>query len=163
MIISILAAVSENGMIGVDNRLPWKLSDDLKYFKAKTFGKYIIMGRKTFDSIGKPLKGRTNIILTRNKSIQIEGAIIMHTLIAAVEYAKNQNQDEIFIVGGADIYKQSVPLSHKIYLTRVAARLEGDAFFPELNWNEWKIKSKTDFSKNDKNDYGFQILELERK
>src|SRR3990172_6719097 len=117
MIISIIAAVSENSIIGVGNRLPWKLSDDLKHFKAKTLGKFVIMGRATFNSIGKPLKDRTNIVLTRNKILNIVGAITMHSLSGAIEYSKSQKQDDLFIVGGADLYRQSVPLSDKIYLT----------------------------------------------
>ncbi len=162
MIISIIAAVSENGVIGNGNRLLWKLSDDLRHFKKLTLGRFVIMGRNTFNSIGKPLKGRTNIVLTRNDSLKIEGVTIIHSLPGALEFARNQNQNEVFIIGGADLYRQAYPLTGKIYYTKVAADLKGDACFPEIDWNAWAVISGTSYEKDDKNEFSFQIFEMER-
>ncbi|HLF33726.1 MAG TPA: dihydrofolate reductase [Cyclobacteriaceae bacterium] len=162
MIKSVIVAVSENGVIGSGNQLPWKLSDDLMHFKSLTMGKFIIMGRNTFLSIGRPLKGRTNIVLTRNNSLEIAGVLTMHSLGQALEYAEGKNQEEVFIIGGADIYRQAVMIVDKIYYTRVAAHIRGNVYFPDLNWSEWKVKSSADYLQNDKNQFPFQILELER-
>jgi dihydrofolate reductase len=162
MIKSVIVAVSENRVIGSGNQLPWKLSDDLMHFKSLTMGNFIIMGRNTYDSIGHPLKGRTNIVLTRNKSLEIAGVITMHSLSQAVEYAEDKKQEEVFIIGGSDIYRQAVLVADKIYYTRVAAHIEGNVYFPELNWSEWVVRSSVDYLQNDKNQFPFQILELGR-
>ena len=162
MIITIIVAVAKNNVIGKNNRLLWKLSDDLKHFKKVTMGHYIIMGRKTFESIGKPLSGRINIVITRNQNREIEGVIKKGSVKEAIDFAENQSQNEIFIIGGAEIYHQTISLADKIYYTRVDTEFEGDVFFPGINWDEWYINSKTDYPKTHKNDYSFQILELVR-
>lgn len=163
MLISIIVAVSENGAIGKNNELLWRLSEDLKIFKRRTSGHAIIMGRKTFDSIGKPLPNRLNIVISRNTDLKIDGSEIAYSLEKAIQIAKNKSEkDEIFIIGGEKIYNLSVNLVNKIYLTKVKTKIEGDAFFDISLFEKWKIVSKIDFKKDDKNEYDFEILELEK-
>lgn len=163
MKISMIVAVAENGVIGADNQLIWHLSDDLKNFKKITSGHFIIMGRKTYESIGKPLPNRTNIILSRNASFGPEDCLVFATVEQALEFAKSQAQEEIFIIGGEQVYRSLFDRADKLYLTRVFANPEGDAFFPTLHYDKWKIVSKTNYKKGDRNDFDFEILELERK
>jgi dihydrofolate reductase len=163
MIISIIAAVAENSVIGANNQLIWHLPEDLKYFKKITMGKYILMGRKTWESIGKPLPGRTNIIITKNPDYKAEGCLIFHSLHEAVDYSESQEQDEIFIIGGGKIYRNALKLTNKIYLTKVHTKCRGDAFFPELNNNEWEIIDKVKYKKDDRHPYDFDMLQLIRK
>ncbi|RPH29378.1 MAG: dihydrofolate reductase [Bacteroidales bacterium] len=139
MTISIIVAVAENNAIGYDNHLLWHISEDLKRFKNLTIGHHIIMGRKTYESVGKPLPGRINIVISRQESYSVEGGLIAKSLEEALELAKQDS--EVFIIGGAEIYKQALPITDKIYLTRVHAGLVGDAFFPELNLSEWSTES----------------------
>jgi dihydrofolate reductase len=134
MIISIIAAVSNNNVIGKDNKLPWHLPGDLKRFKELTTGHTIIMGRKTFESIGRPLPSRRNIVVTRNKDYKADGVEIIHSIKEALDLVKNE--DEVFIIGGEEIYKLALPMANKIYLTRINKEYDGDAFFPELG-PEW--------------------------
>lgn len=133
--ITLIAALAENRVIGKDNDLIWHLSADLKRFKALTTGHHIIMGRKTFESIGKPLPNRTTVIITRNTDYQVEGCITAHSLEAALDQAKGD--DQAFIIGGAEIYKQALCLVDRMELTRVEAEFDGDAFFPEFNEENW--------------------------
>lgn len=156
--ISIIAAISENRTIGKNNRLPWHIPEDLKRFKSLTLGHPIIMGRTTFESIRKPLPGRTNIIVTRNKEFKAEGCVICNSLNEAINVAKRNNQGEIFIIGGGQIYEQAIEFADKIYLTIVKGSYEGDAFFPDYAPFS-KIISKTD--SKDKN-YSYTFFELER-
>lgn len=139
MIKSIIVAVAENDVIGYDNHLLWHISEDLKRFKSLTLGHHIIMGRKTFESIGKPLPGRISVIISRQENLKIEGCIVVNSLDEAFEVAKNDS--EAFIIGGGEIYKQALPIVDKIYLTRVHAGFAGDTFFPELNLSEWSTES----------------------
>lgn len=163
MLISIVVAVAENHVIGKDNTLIWKLSDDLKNFKRITSGHSIIMGRKTFDSIGRPLPNRTNIIISRNNELKIEGCFVVNSLEAAFRLAANSDgNDEAFIIGGATIYEQALPFVDKVYLTKVNASPEGDAFFDASVFDSWKIISEKTFAQNEKNDHDFEILELVR-
>jgi dihydrofolate reductase len=148
--ISLLVAVSENQVIGVNNQLPWHLPNDLKYFKKLTTGHTIIMGRKTFDSIGKPLPNRTNVVITRNKQFHVEGIICKHSITEALE--DNNSADEVFIIGGDTIYKQSLAYCDRVYLTRVHTIIaNGDAFFPELKLDEWKLTSSEEGILDEKN------------
>ena len=140
MDISIIVAVAENSVIGKDNQLLWRLSEDLKLFKKRTTGHAIIMGRKTFDSIGKPLPGRTTVVVTRNKSLQIEGCIIAHSLNEAI--AACAGDDEIFVVGGAELYAQALPLANTLYLTEIQQDIIGDAHFPAFNTKYWQEISR---------------------
>ena len=162
MLISLIVAHSSNRVIGIDGQLPWHIPDDLKYFKAITIGKPIIMGRKTFDSIGKPLPGRLNIIITKNTDLTIEECVVVNNLEAAITEAKNyfktQNteQEEIFIIGGAQIFKQSMEFVNKIYITEVHAEYAGDVFFDELSDNDWiEVGRDLHDSQNDKIPFSF--------
>ncbi len=128
--------MSQNRTIGINNTLPWHIPEDLKRFKALTMGHHMIMGRKTFDSIGKPLPGRTTVIVTRNQELKIAACVIAHTLKEAI--AACAGDDEIFIIGGAEIYTLALPLANTIYLTEIQQEVTGDAFFPELNKNAWQ-------------------------
>ena len=162
MLISLIVAHSSNRVIGIDGQLPWHIPDDLKYFKAITIGKPIIMGRKTFDSIGKPLPGRLNIIITKNIDLTIEECVVVNNLEAAITEAKNYfktqdtEQEEIFIIGGAQIFKQSMEFVNKIYITEVHAEYAGDVFFDELSDNDWiEVGRDLHDSQNDKIPFSF--------
>lgn len=159
--ISIITAWAENKVIGKDNKLPWKLPADLKRFKELTLGKPVIMGRKTFKSIGKPLADRLNIVLTGDKNFKAEGVIAVHSLEETVKAAGDAG--EIMVIGGASVYKEFLPLAQKIYLTVIAAEFEGDAFFPDFNFNEWKTVSREDHEPDNKNLYHYTFMILERK
>ena len=146
MRISLVVAVAENGVIGRDNALPWRLSSDLKRFKAITMGKPIIMGRKTYESIGKPLPGRTNIVLTRDTGFHPEGVEVVHDMASAVAVAEAAARDggvsEIMVIGGVGIYELALPEADRIYLTEVHASPEGDAMFPPLDAGDWLEASR---------------------
>ncbi|WP_337045094.1 dihydrofolate reductase [Emticicia sp. 17c] len=163
--ISIIVAVAENGAIGKDNQLLWRLSADLKQFKALTTGHAIIMGRKTFDSIGKPLPNRTNIVVSRQKSVSADEAVLVaSSLQEAIKLAYQvKADDEVFIIGGGNIYEQALELTDKIYLTEVKANIEGDTFFPKLKADEWKEVARQAYEKDEKNDYDFEVITLVRK
>ncbi len=141
MTISIIVAVAENQVIGFDNHLLWHISEDLKRFKSITLGHHVIMGRKTYESVGKPLPGRINIVVSRKENYKVEGCLVAKSIDDALELAKEDS--EVFIIGGGDIYKQALPLTEKIYFTRVHAGFPGDTFFPELNLSEWATESIT--------------------
>ncbi len=159
---SIIVATAENGVIGKDNQLLWRLSADLKQFRILTTGHSIIMGRKTFESIGKPLPNRTNIVISRQKDFDFpEGILQTNSLEKAIEMARNAaGSEEIFIIGGGNVYKQALDITDKIYLTEVKANFEGDAFFSKLNENEWKETSRISYAKDEKNEYDFDFVEL---
>ncbi len=142
MIISIIVAMGSNRVIGKDNKLLWHLSEDLKMFKKITMGHHMIMGRKTFESIGKPLPGRTTIIITRDRSYTQEGCHICHSLEDAITLAKDANEIELVICGGGEIYAQALKLADKIYLTRVDYDQEGDTYFPEIDMTNWQVQEQ---------------------
>ncbi len=132
--ISLIAAISTNNVIGRDNKIPWHISEDFKRFKSLTMGHPIIMGRKTYESIGKPLPGRINIVITRDENYSPEGVDVVHSVDKAVDLAKTkEGSDEIFIIGGGQIYSQSMDLADKIYLTVVEQEVQGDIFFPDYS------------------------------
>jgi dihydrofolate reductase len=161
MKLSIIVAVSENNVIGIDNQLPWHLPADLKYFKNLTTGHTILMGRKTFESIGRPLPNRENIVITRDEQFQHEGIIIKHSIEDAIHYCRSK-MDEVFIIGGDTIYQQTISWVNRIYYTRVHVLIEnGTAFFPELNMEEWKMVQSDYFLKDEKNqyDYTFEVYD----
>lgn len=157
--ISIIAAIGKTTRaIGKNNQLLWKIPEDLKRFKALTSGHLIIMGRKTFESIGRPLPNRTNIIITRNKNFTATGCLIFNSLETALKKAGEADNQEIFIIGGAEIYKQALPLADKLYLTTVESDVEGDAFFPE-----YKIFNKIIFQQEEiSNGLKYAFLDLEK-
>jgi dihydrofolate reductase len=138
--LSIIVAMAKNLTIGVDNTLPWRCPEDLKHFKALTMGHHMIMGRKTYDSIGKPLPGRTTVVVTRNTGLQIDGCLIAHSLEQAI--AACAGDEAIFIVGGAELYTQSLPLADTLYITEIQQDVEGDAHFPAFNKAEWQEVSR---------------------
>jgi dihydrofolate reductase len=162
MRISIIVAASENNVIGINNMLPWRLPLDLKYFKSTTLGKPIVMGRKTFDSLGKPLPGRPNIVITRQTDFQPEGAYVVRSVEEGVEKAKSFGGDELFITGGSQIFGQAWPLVERIYLTRVYAVVHGDAFFPQLDGAEFELVSDERHEADEKNQYPFSFQVWER-
>ncbi len=133
--LSILVAMAQNRTIGINNTLPWHIPEDLKRFKALTMGHHMIMGRKTFDSIGKPLPGRTTVIVTRNQGLKIDGCIIAHTLAEAI--AVSAGDDEIFIIGGAELFSSALLLADRLYLTEIKQDVDGDVFFPTFDKNMW--------------------------
>jgi dihydrofolate reductase len=161
MIISFVVAASENNVIGVKNQLPWHLPNDLKFYKKTTRAMPVIMGRKTFESFGKPLAGRTNIIITRQEGWKADGVISTRSLQEALEAASATDAKDAFIIGGGEIFRQSIVMARKIYLTRVHVRLEGEVFFPEIRETGWKLVSNLHFSKDEKHlyDYSFQLWE----
>ena len=134
--ISIIVAMAQNRTIGINNTLPWRCPEDLKHFKSLTMGHHMIMGRKTFDSIGKPLPGRTTVVVTRNPALKIEGCIVTNSLHDAI--AACADDDEIFVVGGADLYTQALPLVSTLYVTEIQRDIAGDAHFPLFGKNEWR-------------------------
>ena len=161
---SLIAALAENRVIGVDNSMPWHLPGDFKYFKATTLGKPIIMGRKTWDSLGRPLPGRLNLVVTRQTDLQLEGAEVFTSLEAAVqraeEWATGQGVDEVMLIGGAQLYAQGLEHADRLYLTRVALSPEGDAWFPEFDEAQWTLVSDTENPALDsKPAYSFEVWE----
>ncbi len=160
MILSILAAASENNILGKDNQLVWTLKDDTAFFKNKTLGHTVIMGRKTFDSMGKPLPKRRNIIVSRNTTLEIPQAEVIHSLNDAIGLCRQE--EEVFLIGGAELYKLGMSLADRIYLTRVHANIEGDAYFPELDPNIWKQVHTESFPSDSRNDHPFSFLTYER-
>lgn len=166
MNISIIVAVSENGVIGKDNRLVWTLRTDMNFFKTTTTGHHVIMGRKNYDSIPekwRPLSNRTNIVVTRQSDLKLEGCIVVNSIDEGLDIARNNNEQETFIIGGGEIYKQSMDLVDKIYYTEVKAVVDGDTFFPEIDPNRWKEVSREKHTADDRNEYDFDIVEYIRK
>lgn len=163
----LVVAVAQNGVIGVAGDLAWRISDDLKWFKKTTMGKPILMGRKTFDSIGKPLPGRDNIVVTRSRDFSPPGVFITRSVEAGLKLgtacARAGETQELCIIGGAEIYAQTLACADRIYLTRVAAQVEGDAFFPELDSDDWREMSVGGASKNERNDHDCEFFILDRK
>ena len=162
MIVSLIVAVSENGVIGKDNDLIWHLPKDMRYFKETTLGHHIIMGRRNFESIPhkfRPLRSRVNIIVTRNKDYTAKDCIIVNSIESAIDYSKSNKEDEVFIIGGGEIYKQSMQknLVDKIYLTRVHADFDGDTFF-ETPSSNWMIESVLKKKKDEKHLFDYTFL-----
>jgi len=163
MKISLIVAVSRNGAIGLNNQLPWYLPEDLKYFKSVTMGKPLIMGRKTFDSIGRPLPGRANIVLTRDPQWTSDGVEVVQSveqaLVAGEISCEAADVDEIMVIGGEQIYRMTLDLADRIYLTQVDADVEGDAFFPDIDLNNWFQTSVKLPEIIDKHPYQFLVLD----
>lgn len=164
---SMIVAMAENRVVGINNKLPWYLPNDLKYFKQVTMGKPILMGRKTYESIGKPLPGRCNIVITRNESWSAEGVKVVHSLEQAFDLGESvcdiDGQSEVMIIGGDQIYQTSLPDVDRIYLTKVHAEVEGDAYFPEVDWTQWREIGREDFEAEGPNPYDYSFIVLDRK
>ena len=166
MTLSIIVAVAENNVIGKDNRLIWRMPADMQYFKEKTTGHCVITGRKNYESIpGKfrPLPGRTNIVVTRQENYSAPGAMAVNTIEEAVALARAKGETECFVIGGADIYRQTLESSDKIYLTVIHYNFEGDAFFPELDRTKWNEISRQDHPADEKHKYAYSFMELVRR
>jgi dihydrofolate reductase len=160
MPVSIIVAFDENRLIGRDNGLPWHLPADLKHFKQITMGHYMIMGRKTFESIGKPLPGRTSVVITRQPDLKYEGCIMASSLEDAL--AKCPADANVFIIGGAEIFNQSLPLCDFLHTTLIHHQFEGDTHFSELNPSEWEIVSREDFEADEKNQWAYSYIDYKR-
>lgn len=162
MTISFVVAASTNNAIGKNNQLMWNLPNDMKFFKNVTWAMPVLMGRKTFESLGKPLQGRLNIVITRQTGWQPDGTVVVHSLQDAIKAAKTADYREAFIIGGGEIFKESMPVADKIYLTRVDAELEGDAFFPVIDSTKWQLSSEQSFPADAKHAYAYHFQLWER-
>ncbi|MDD5215675.1 MAG: dihydrofolate reductase [Methylococcales bacterium] len=162
MKISLIVAMSKNRVIGRDNKMPWHLSTDLKRFRAITMNSPILMGRKTFESIGKPLDGRTNLILSKNANYQPQGCLVFQSLESALDAAKNYGE-EVFIIGGATLYEIALPLAKRLYLTDIQAEFEGDTFFPKFDVTDWDEIACEQIDNDEKVDFSYRFLTLEKK
>ena len=163
MIISTIVAVAKNNVIGKDNNIPWYLPADLKYFKKITTGHHIVMGRKCYESIGRPLPKRTNVVVTRNPFFIASGCLITHNVAEAVQLAEANGEEEVFIIGGGQIYEIALPHVDRIYLTEVDVEVEGDIFFPTIDPNNWNLIKETKNKSDEKNEYDYTFKVLERK
>jgi dihydrofolate reductase len=167
MIISLVVAMAENRVIGRDNGLPWRLSTDLRRFKALTIGKPVVMGRKCYESIGKPLPGRPNIVITRNPDFTADGVIVAHSLDHALDRAEDEAKaigtDEICVIGGGEIYRQAIDDADVLHVTHVLADPEGDAYFPEIDPEIWEADHQEDIPKGEKDDFATRFVIYRRK
>lgn len=162
-LISLLVAMDQNRVIGVNNQLPWHLPKDLKFFKEKTTGNTIIMGRKTFESIGKPLPNRRNVVITRSNRKFPDGLEVKKDLSVIYEWNHNQPDVEFFVIGGANIFQQVLPYADRMYITLIEDRFQGDTFFPTFDEKEWELTSKVKGEKDEKNPYDYYFLQYDRK
>ncbi len=166
MYLSLICAMDENLVIGRNNSLPWHLPEDLKYFKKTTMGNSIIMGRKTYESIGKPLRGRTNIIVSRNRDYEVENARVVNSLSEAIELAENiafiDGSLEAFVIGGAELFEEALTLVNRLHLTMVHAEVDGDTWFPEFDLSEWSEVSREYYEADEANPYDYSICVLQR-
>lgn len=162
MILSAIVAISDNNVIGKDNELPWYLPADLKYFKKTTLGHPVIMGRKSFESIGHPLPKRTNIVVTRDPYYLSSNILIAHSIQEALLIAEGLESEETFIIGGATIYESCLPLLNRMYITEVHAEIEGDTWFPDWDRNEWKLVFEEHHKADEKNEFDHSFKTYER-
>ena len=160
MKISLIVAAATNNVIGRDGGLPWHLSEDLKRFKRLTSGKPIIMGRLTYESIGKPLQGRRNIVVSRRGDLEIDGCEVVATLDDALKLTAGA--EEVMVIGGGKIYEQMLPIADRIHLTRVHASVDGDTYIPEISEDEWKVVDEENFPADESGQYGFSFITLDR-
>ena len=158
--ISIIVAVAKNGVIGDKNSLLWHLREDMIHFRTTTSGHPVVMGRKTYDSIGRPLPKRTNVVITRDTNLAIEGCTVVHSLDEAV--AMFDKSEEVFIIGGAQIYKQALPIADRIYLTVIDKEYEGDTSFPEIDYSAWKDISREEYPRGEEFEHPFAFITLEK-
>lgn len=165
MIISAIAAVSKNFVIGRDNDLPWNLPDDMKFFMQTTKGHHCIMGRKNYESIPekfRPLPNRTNIVVTRQKTFRAPGCIVVNSMDRAVDIARNNGETEVFIIGGADIYRAGMAVTQRMYLTEIQAEVQGDVFFPSYDKAQWKETKRIHHAADEKHAYAFDFVIYEK-
>lgn len=161
MRLSLIAAVSDNGIIGRGQELPWRLSADLRRFKSLTMGHHIVMGRKTFASIGRPLPGRTLLVVSRQPNFKAENATVIDGLNAAIELARRNGDSEAFMIGGGEIYRQAIAVVDRLYLTQVHAHIDGDVHFPDIDLGQWQLIATSHHDADAKNEYDttFQIYD----
>jgi dihydrofolate reductase len=161
MLISLVVAAATNNVIGNKGQLPWRLPNDMKFFKNITWGMPVIMGRKTFESLGKPLVGRKNIVISRNETVKNDGIVVVKNIEDALFVASQTDAREVMIIGGGEIYRNLFPRAGRIYITRVDAEPEGDTFFPVIDGKEWHLMSQKNHEADEKNafNYSFQIWE----
>ncbi len=157
-----IAAVARNGTIGNGNALPWEMPADMHYFMETTRGHHVIMGRTSFEDIGKPLAHRTNIVVSRQQEYSAEGAFVVHSLEAALHLAQERGEEEVFIIGGEQMFTQGLQKAHRIYLTRIDAEFDGDAHFPLFDHQQWHETSRTDFAPDAENPHPYSFTVLER-
>lgn len=163
MNVTLIAALATNNVIGRENQVPWRLSTDLKRFKELTMGHHLIMGRKTYQSVGKPLPGRINVVITRQPGFTAEGVTVVHSLEEAIRVAEQAGESEAFIAGGAEIYAQAMHRADRMYLTRVHVDVEGDTWFPDFDdVTEWQLTDSEHFEADEKNEFPFSFLTYER-
>lgn len=165
MIVSAIAALSKNRVIGQNNDLPWRLPDDMKFFMETTKGHHVIMGRKNYDSLHekyKPLPKRTNIVITRQQRLNAPGCIVLHGVEPGLEMARAKGEDECFIIGGAEIYRLALPFTTRLYLTEIDAVIDGDTYFPEIVPGDWKEVSRVHHPRDDRHAYAFDIVVYDR-
>jgi dihydrofolate reductase len=155
VIVSMIAAVSENGGIGLDGHVPWRISTDLQLFKQTTMGHHLIVGRKTYESIGRPLPGRQMVVMTRQEGYQAPGTILVHSLQEALDFAHGKGETEAFIGGGAEIYALAFPQAERLYYSRVHAVVEADTFFPPYDESEWVLKESRDYPISERDEFAF--------
>ncbi|MBN8430112.1 type 3 dihydrofolate reductase [Microbulbifer salipaludis] len=160
-ILAMIVAMARNRAIGRENTLPWRISGDLQFFKRTTLGKPVVMGRKTFESIGRPLPGRQNIVITRNPHWRAEGVTVVASLESALEEAARGAVDEVMVIGGAEIYRQAMPLADRLYVTEVDAEVEGDAFFPALD-ERWREVSRDCYPASERDEYNYCLVQYDR-
>lgn len=164
-ILAHMAAVSKNNVIGISNKLPWHIPEDLKYYKDKTEGKIIIMGRKTFESLGKPLPKRLNIVVTRSTDFQPKGTVVFNSVMQAINYSKQEDMikkygKEIFIIGGSEIFKQTLDMADRLYITRIDKDYEGDSFYPEISEEDFQeVKRKDRQTETEATPFSFLVYE----
>jgi len=163
MIVSTIVATAKNNVIGKDNDIPWYLPADLKYFKKTTLNHHIIMGRNCYESIGKPLPKRTNMILTRNPFYIVSNCYVLNSLEEALQIAEENGEEEAFIIGGAQIYELGMKYTNKLYLTEVDLEVEGDIIFPKLNMDEWELLSEEAHKADEKNEYDYTFKIFQKK
>lgn len=162
MIVSIIVAVDKNWGIGKDNQIPWYLSDDLKQFKNLTMGHHLIMGRKTYQSIGKPLPGRTTIVISRNRDYLIEDGFIVYSVDDAIQLAKSRGETEVFVIGGGEIYEQVIDIVDIIHLTEIDTDADCDVTFPNIKWEKWEEVESKQFEADCRNQFPFSYRKLQR-
>jgi dihydrofolate reductase len=159
-LISLIVAMARNRVIGADNKIPWHLSNELKLFKSLTMGHHIIMGRRTYESIGRLLPGRTTVIVTRRRDYEVPGAIVVHSVDEALEAAKGDA--EIFVIGGAELFRETLPIADRIYLTVVDAEPEGDTFMPAFELGDWRESQVQSYAPDAKHAFGYRFAVLDR-
>lgn len=166
MIVSLVAAVARNFVIGKDNDLPWRLPDDMKFFMDTTKGHYVILGRKNYESLPKkfrPLPDRTNVVITRQKNYEAQGALIVHSIEEALNIAALNRESEAMVIGGADIYTLALPLADRLYITEVNAVVDGDVYFPKFDKSKWKEISRVHHHADDRHAHSFDFVVYEKK